>query len=643
MRRIAVAGLMLLALIASALTSTPAQAAKRNARVTLCHKVGGPHYVQITVATQAALNGHAKNHEQDIIPPFPGFAGQNWDDDGQDIWQNGCVPAPSPEPIAVFVTCVEPAGDGTLRARFGYESDNAEERTIPIGDDNAISPDGPGRGQPTTFEPGRVPEAFTVTAVGSGTSVTWTVRFAGATSSATASESSPRCSTTPEPSPTTGVFVDCVQPQLDGTYSATFGYQNDEQTTINVAVGTDNAVTPGGPDRGQPAAFPPGRVEQAFTVAGIPRGQASTWTVRAGGYERSATATIRSRLCSEPPPTALPIGIQVLCVSDIANGVYSATFGYDNPNTTTIEIPVGDANGFSPAPADRGQPSEFAPGTTEAGFTVSGIPEDDELRWTISFEGTRTATASSDFPVRCPEGPTEPPVEPSPDAVGVFLACVDRSGDTYSATFGYENPGSTTVTIPTGARNGFSPAPTDRGQPTSFAPGNVEKAFTVSGIPAGDRITWRVTTGDGATASATADDSARDCVTNPPPVVDPELPIAKSADTAAAVVGQPIRYRLAVRNTGTGSALNVTVTDRLPRALRLRSVSGAGMSCVRARVVRCRTSRLLPGRRLDVRLSAVPTRTGEVVNGGSVEGGGSTDTDDATVTVTLPRARRLTG
>ena len=39
-------------------------------RVTICHRVGGPGYVRITLAPQGAYNGHAKNHGLDIIPPF---------------------------------------------------------------------------------------------------------------------------------------------------------------------------------------------------------------------------------------------------------------------------------------------------------------------------------------------------------------------------------------------------------------------------------------------------------------------------------------------------------------------------------------------------------------------------------------------
>ncbi len=44
-------------------------------------------------------NGHG-NHDGDIIPPFADFPGQNWDQTGQDIYNNGCV-LPPPPPVVV--------------------------------------------------------------------------------------------------------------------------------------------------------------------------------------------------------------------------------------------------------------------------------------------------------------------------------------------------------------------------------------------------------------------------------------------------------------------------------------------------------------------------------------------------------------
>ena len=305
----------------------------------------------------------------------------------------------------------------------------------------------------------------------------------------------------------------------------------------------------------------------------------------------------------EPPPPARPVGIFVKCIAQHADGTYDATFGYDNPNPATVEIPVGLANGFSPDPQARGQTTLFAPGDTQEAFVVSGTPRATTLVWTLAYQGTRTASASWYSPTKCSDV-TPPP----PGSVGVFLACVTTQGHRYSATFGYENPGSRTLRIAIGPRNGFEPAPVDRGQPSEFEPGNVQKAFTLAGMARSSRPTWTVVGPDGGSSVAAADPGARDCVTDPPPPApEPELRIQKTADTSVAVVGQPIRYRLTVRNIGTGSALAVRLTDRLPHGLNLRSVEVGRLACTRGAAVSCtrgatasRAERhVLPHRRAD--------------------------------------------
>jgi hypothetical protein len=61
-----------------------------------------------------------------------------------------------------------------------------------------------------------------------------------------------------------------------------------------------------------------------------------------------------------------------------------------------------------------------------------------------------------------------------------LLDCVvlDRDGS-WTAVFGYENTSSSTVTIPTGARNKVTPVPYGTPQPTTFRPGTHHGAFTV--------------------------------------------------------------------------------------------------------------------------------------------------------------------
>ena len=69
-----------------------------------------------------------------------------------------------------------------------------------------------------------------------------------------------------------------------------------------------------------------------------------------------------------PSPTAVPVQISPLleCVVNNKNGTWTAHFGYENPSASPVEIPIGPANFFSPAPDDRGQPGTFQPGRTSA-------------------------------------------------------------------------------------------------------------------------------------------------------------------------------------------------------------------------------------------------------------------------------------
>ena len=87
----------------------------------------------------------------------------------------------------------------------------------------------------------------------------------------------------------------------------------------------------------------------------------------------------------------------------------------------------------------------------------------------------------------------EPPPDTNPGAIGVFVQCVTTRGDTFDAVFGYQNDNEDEVTI-SGSANRFAPLPENRGQTTSFAPGNVQEAFTVTGVPRGTPLEWSVTT-----------------------------------------------------------------------------------------------------------------------------------------------------
>jgi hypothetical protein len=82
----------------------------------------------------------------------------------------------------------------------------------------------------------------------------------------------------------------------DGTFNFVFGYMNRNwEEAIDVPVGPDNAIEPGGPDRGQPTRLLPRRNRFVFRVR-VPADwgqQELVWTLTTKGRTERAYATLR--------------------------------------------------------------------------------------------------------------------------------------------------------------------------------------------------------------------------------------------------------------------------------------------------------------------------------------------------------------
>ena len=78
----------------------------------------------------------------------------------------------------------------------------------------------------------------------------------------------------------------------DGSFTLLLGYYNRNlKQTLDIPVGPDNRIEPGGPDQGQPSHFLPGRQWGMFTVT-VPKeftsaDQRLTWTIVANGQSTS--------------------------------------------------------------------------------------------------------------------------------------------------------------------------------------------------------------------------------------------------------------------------------------------------------------------------------------------------------------------
>jgi hypothetical protein len=83
----------------------------------------------------------------------------------------------------------------------------------------------------------------------------------------------------------TGAFEGWFQ-NPDGSYSLLVGYLNrNQKETIDIPIGPNNRIEPGGPDRGQPTTFLPRRQWGVFTIT-VPKDfgdKKLTWTITANG------------------------------------------------------------------------------------------------------------------------------------------------------------------------------------------------------------------------------------------------------------------------------------------------------------------------------------------------------------------------
>src|SRR5215472_12038203 len=92
-------------------------------------------------------------------------------------------------------------------------------------------------------------------------------------------------------------------PNPDGTSTLLFGYMNRNfKESLDIPVGPNNHIDPGGPDRGQPTHFLPRRQWGVFTV-NVPKDFGTkrlTWTITANGQTTSIPLNIDPLWVVEP-------------------------------------------------------------------------------------------------------------------------------------------------------------------------------------------------------------------------------------------------------------------------------------------------------------------------------------------------------
>jgi hypothetical protein len=92
-------------------------------------------------------------------------------------------------------------------------------------------------------------------------------------------------------------------PNPDGTFSLLMGYLNrNSMETLNLPVGPNNRIEPGGPDQGQPTHFLPRRQWGVFRIV-VPKDFGTkklTWTIVANGQETSIPMSLNPLWVVEP-------------------------------------------------------------------------------------------------------------------------------------------------------------------------------------------------------------------------------------------------------------------------------------------------------------------------------------------------------
>jgi len=104
-------------------------------------------------------------------------------------------------------------------------------------------------------------------------------------------------------------LLECVDNNGDGTYTAHFGYLNQSDATIELAIGPKNMFVPGQLDLGQPTVFLPGEHLNVFSVVFNATDEIK-WMLKANGDKRHqvvANAVAEACLITTTiPPTTLP-------------------------------------------------------------------------------------------------------------------------------------------------------------------------------------------------------------------------------------------------------------------------------------------------------------------------------------------------
>jgi hypothetical protein len=190
----------------------------------------------------------------------------------------------------------------------------------------------------------------------------------------------------------------------DGSFTMLLGYYNrNSHETVEIPVGPNNRVEPGGPDQGQPTFFETGRQWGVFTIK-VPKdfgAKALTWTIVSGGEEQTIPITLNKAYSVTPflergmgnSPPVLSFSEGGAAVTGPPVGVSASYTGAVN-EPVAINVWVKDEKGSGQVQGGRGRgPSSIATISLHK-FRGPGAVTFDKARIPVPTQGAMvTATA----------------------------------------------------------------------------------------------------------------------------------------------------------------------------------------------------------------------------------------------------------
>ena len=661
LRRRVLIGAVPVVLVGTGMTFLQPAASQPNVKkVEICHATSStknPYVLQApAIANNGDLKGGHLNHTGpvfpaqgwgDIIPPYDYvdaagvpqvFPGYNWSPEGQAIWQNGCGPGPAP--LTPIVECIEPGAGGGFLAHFGYDNPNAD----PVADppDNVFDPLSSDGEQPTVFGPGRVEDAFQVHS--DGGDVVW--KLTG--NRATASKSSPHCQGSIT---TVKVLNPATDPgrfnlEIDGAVAGGAVKVGDGGTTGTIAVDSGQHTV------GESAAAGTDLADYDIQIT-----CSSSTGVAAEGNGAKLTVTVKrgqAVVCTITNTHQLvnTITPELECVVSRAGAPTLAVWGYSNPNAFPVTVPVGETNGFSPAPANRGQPIVFQPGHLVGAFQTP-FAGASSLAWTV---GTKTVTADGGS-TRCTATLELRKVTVPSERPGVFNLLVNNQ------LLAVGGNGTTTGPVTVGVGEGE--VSETAGPGTDLTNYDSAVACTRNGSPeisvAGTKVDGAVANGDVVvctftnTRKPTAPTPGPEPSPPTPPLPEPPLPapplplgdlsVVKTASPTSAVLGKRIVWTIRVTNNSTVAAADVNVVRASDLSFRLKVIS-LTPSQGTCNAGSCNLGRLPPGASATITVLTEATSIGRALNVVRVsseeqESNYLNNTASALVRITAPKKQSL--